>query len=484
MMKQFSAIPIYQQIYENLRGAILIGQLKRGTKLPSTRSLAVELGVSRNTVLSAYDQLTAEGYLETVEGKGTFVTRALPEDLSVPDEAVARRSSTDRAHHISARGSTVAAAQTMPKALYPAAQGRVAFTFGLPGLDAFPYELWARLISRHAHALYPNALNYQEPAGYPPLREAIADYLNVSRQVRCSASQIIMVNGSLGALQLALQVLLNPGDLAWMEDPGYLRARNALLAAGAQVVPVPVDKEGIRVEVGIQRARGARVVYTTPSHQSPLGVTMSLHQRWQLLDWARQADAYILEDDYDSEFRFDGRPLATLQSLDNDESVIYVGTFSKVLFPSLQIGYLVAPPALVDAMVTMRRAMDGQLPRLEQAVLTDFIQEGHFTRHIRRMRTLYAERRSALLELARDLPLELDAPPTGLHLIGWLPPGVDDRAVAAKAAEQRVDVLPVSTFAMDPLPRGGLLLGYGTLRKEEMAEGVRRLAAALKGFRT
>lgn len=476
-------LPIYQQIYENLRGAILIGQLKRGTKLPSTRSLADELGVSRNTVLNAYDQLTAEGYLHTVEGKGTFVTHALPEDLSVPDAAAPKNGSAGRAHRLSERGNLIAGMPTMPRSLYPAAQGRVAFAFGIPALDAFPYETWARLVSRHAHALYPDALNYQDPAGYRPLREAIADYLTVARQVRCSPEQIIVVNSSLGALQLALQVLLNPGDQAWVEDPGYMRARNALLAAGAQLIPVPVDKEGLQVEAGIQRAKKARVAYTTPSHQFPLGMTMSLNRRWQILDWARQADAYILEDDYDSEYRFDGRPLATLQSLDNHESVIYIGTFSKVLFPALQNGYLVAPPALVDALVSMRRSMDGQLPRMEQEVLTDFIQEGHFTRHIRRMRTLYAGRRAAMLEAARSLPLELDVPHTGLHMIGWLPPGVDDREAAARAAEQRVDVLPVSTFAMEPLPRGGLVLGYSTLRREEIEEGVRRLAAALRGMK-
>ena len=233
------------------------------------------------------------------------------------------------------------------------------------------------------------------------------------------------------------------------------------------------------VDAGVTRAPGARMAYVTPSHQFPLGVTLSLKRRFAILDWAKQANAYILEDDYDGEYRFDGRPLAALQGLDVHDSVIYIGTFNNVLFPALRLGYLIVPKALVDAFVATRRSIDASLPRLEQAVLAEFITEGHFTRHIRRMRTLYAERRAALLAAASDLPLELDVPHTGLHLIGWLPTGIDDRAAAVSAANHRVDVLPVSVFAMEAMPRGGLVLGYGSVNQQEIEEGVRRLSAAL-----
>jgi GntR family transcriptional regulator/MocR family aminotransferase len=245
-----------------------------------------------------------------------------------------------------------------------------------------------------------------------------------------------------------------------------------------------VDEEGIQVDAGIALARDARIAYVTPSHQFPLGMSMSLKRRIAILDWARQAKAYILEDDYDSEYRFDGRPLAPLYALDQHDSVIYIGSFSKVLFPGLRVGYVIVPPALVDAFTSSRRAISGHLPRLEQAVLSDFIVEEHFTRHIRRMRTLYAERRAALLEAARGLPLELDVPHTGLHLIGWLPAGVDDQVAAAAAAAHQVDVMPVSTFAMRPLPRGGFALGYGIATPPEIQEGMRRLSAAIHSLST
>lgn len=477
-LKPESTIPLYQQIYDHLRVAILERQLKQGTKLPSTRALSDELGVSRNTILSAYDQLTAEGYLESAEGKGTFVTHSLPEAAFTSAQIVSGTQPRRRTHRLSERADALLATPAMPNQPHEMRFPR-AFRSGLPALDAFPYERWAKLVSRHAHRLHPGAMTYQDTAGYRPLREAIADYVNVARQVHCSPDQVVIVSGSQGALHLAARVLLNPGDLAWVEDPGYLGARTALVAAGAKLVPVPVDEEGLRVDAGIARAPQARMAYVTPSHQFPLGVTMSLKRRLALLDWAKQADATILEDDYDGEYRFDGRPLASLQGLDEHDSALYIGTFSKVLFPALRLGYLILPTTLIDAFLAMRRSMDVNLPSLEQAVLAEFIAEGHFTRHIRRMRTLYAERRSALLEAASGLPLELYAPPTRMHLVGWLPNGVDDRLAAQKAAKQQVRVLPLSMFAMEPLARGGLVLGYAAVNQQEIEEGVGRLAAAL-----
>jgi GntR family transcriptional regulator/MocR family aminotransferase len=323
---------------------------------------------------------------------------------------------------------------------------------------------------------------YQESAGYHPLREAIAAHVAVSRQVHCAPEQVMIVPGSQGALDLAARMLINTGDPAWIEDPGYSGARGAFLGAGASVIPVPVDNEGLAVNVGIERAPLARLVYLTPSHQFPLGVTMSLSRRLELLDWAKRANAYILEDDYDSEFRFATRPLATLQGLDDAGRVIYIGTFSKVLFPSLRIGYMILPPQLVDSFLKVRRLVDIHSPILEQAVLADFMIEGHFTRHLRRMRALYAERRSALLEAASELPLRIDSADAGIHCVGWLPDGMDDRAVASKAPDYDLKLTPISDFSIEPLPRKGLLLGYGGFGVQEIKDGIQRLGALIRSF--
>lgn len=473
--------PIYQQLYEHLRAAILAGQLQKGTKVPSTRALADELGVSRNTVLNAYDQLLAEGYLESSEGRGTFVTRMLPEGyLAASQRSHAKRPAPSQRHRLSQRAETTLRAPTMPS-MPRTGRLQQAFRTGTPALEAFPFELWGRLVTRHAHRLTPAHMIYQEPAGFRPLREAIADHVIVARQVHCTPEQVLIVNGSQGGLDLAARVLLNPGETVWMEDPGYLGAQGALLAAGAQLVPVPVDQEGLVVETGIARAPQARLVYLTPSHQFPLGVAMSLARRLAVLDWAKTSGAYILEDDYDSEYRFTGRPLASLQGLDDSERIIYIGTFSKVMFPAMRLGYVIVPPSLVDAFTAMRRYSDYHSSLLEQAALADFMSEGHFTRHIRRMRTLYAERRGLLLEQARNLPLEIFAPEVGMHLMGWLPEGWNDQQISREAAAQQVEVMPISLFSAEPRPRGGLVLGYAAVDEQEIVDGIRRLAGVLRG---
>jgi GntR family transcriptional regulator/MocR family aminotransferase len=351
-----------------------------------------------------------------------------------------------------------------------------------PALDAFPYQLWSRLVARQGRQMPVNNFTYQTSAGYRPLREAIASHVAVSRQVHCIADQVVIVSGSQGALDLVARMLVNPGDPVWLEDPGYSGARGAFVGAGAQIIPVPVDGEGLVVDVGVARAPEAHLVYLTPSHQFPLGVTMSLARRLALLDWAKRANAYILEDDYDSEFRFGTRPLATLQGLDDADRVIYIGTFSKVLFPSLRIGYLILPPALVGPFLKVRRLIDIHSPMLEQAVLADFMIEGHFVRHLRRMRTLYAERRNALLEAARELPLEIDSPEAGIHCVGWLPKGMDDLGLVRNATVYGLHLTPVSNFSLEPLPRKGLLLGYGGFSIQEIKEGIQRLGALFRSL--
>jgi GntR family transcriptional regulator / MocR family aminotransferase len=471
--------PLHHQLYDGLRTAILSGRLAAGARLPSTRALADELDVSRNTVLDAYAQLLAEGYAEGKVGSGTYVSRALPDDLlHVHADRFALPATSER-RGPSRRGALLAATPVSTAREY----GRPrAFGPGLAAFDTFPFEIWARLMLRRWRRPPPELLSYGDPAGYRPLREAIAAYLNAARGVRCTAEQVIVVAGSQQGLDLAARVLLDPGDPAWIEDPGYMGARGALGSAGARLVPVPVDAEGIDVAAGVERCAEARMAYVTPSHQFPLGVTMSLPRRLALLEWARRAGAWLLEDDYDSEYRYAGRPLPALQGLDGEGRTVYLGTFSKVLFPSLRLGYMVVPSDLLDAFVSARALADRHGPSVEQATLADFIVEGHFARHIRRTRALYAARRAALMEAARhELAglLDLAASDAGMHLVGWLPTGVDDRVASRRAAARGVDAPPLSAYAIGPLARGGLLLGYAAVDEREIREGVERLAAAL-----
>ncbi len=482
--------PLYRQLHERVRSAILLGQLTAGTRLPSTRALARELGVARNTVLLAYGQLLAEGYLESKVGYGTVVASTLPETLlHLPGAALhppAPAHEQVRHAPLSHRGMSFAHAPYIPRQLLTAeGQPLMAFRAGIPALDAFPHKLWAQIVARRVRHSLPHLFVYQDPAGYRPLREAIASHLGMTRGIRCTAEQVIIVAGAQGGLDLAARLLLDLGDAAWIEDPGYPGAHGALLGAGARLVPVPVDREGLVVAAGIARCPHARLASVTPSHQAPLGVTLSLARRLALLQWARQQSAWILEDDYDSEYRYAGRPLEALQGLDQANRVIYLGTFSKVLFPALRLGYLVVPPELVKAFMAARRFVDGHVSALEQAALADFMLEGHFTRHLRRMRTLYAQRRAAFVaEMQQHLGdmLEIQRSDVGMHLVAWLPPGMDDQAAARRAAAHGVDTVAISSFGMEPLQRGGLILGYAAVAEQEMREGVRRLAAALRSL--
>jgi GntR family transcriptional regulator / MocR family aminotransferase len=475
-------VPLYQALYTHLRAAILSRELQGGMKLPSTRALAEELNISRNTVLNAYRQLLAEGYLEGREGSGTFVSHLLPEQLLAAPPASRARKSARSSQAKTSRPVFSERAKAQIAVSQPPSDGKLPrpFTPEAPALDVFPYQLWSRLVVRHVRHLPVNMYVYQDSAGYGPLREAIAAHVAVSRQVHCAPEQVMIVPGSQGALDLAARMLINAGDPVWLEDPGYSGARGAFVGAGAQIIPVPVDQEGLVVDIGVARSPQARLVYLTPSHQFPLGVTMSLPRRLALLDWAKRANAYLIEDDYDSEFRFGTRPLATLQGLDDAERVIYIGTFSKVLFPSLRIGYMVLPPALVDPFLKVRRLIDIHSPMLQQAVLADFMSEGHFTRHLRRMRTVYAERRGTLLQAARELPLEIDSAEAGIHCVGWLLDGKNDRRLASRAADFDLNLTPISNFSIEPLPRKGFLLGYGGYTVQDIKDGIRRLKDLLR----
>ncbi|HET6804179.1 MAG TPA: PLP-dependent aminotransferase family protein [Frateuria sp.] len=470
--------PIYRRLSDWFRRAIVDGQLQPGQRVPSTRALAGELKVSRLPVLSAYEQLHAEGYLETFTGAGTCVAGAIP--LDAPARPRRRRGGSAPEASPARRVASRAAAMAGPEQTWLDSQG--AFRVGLPALDAFPHEAWARLLSRHARRVDTESLVYGDPLGYLPLREAVADYLRTVRAVRADASQVMITTGAQHGVQVCTHVLLDAGDSAWMEEPGYPGAHQALAAVGARPVLVPVDEDGLDVAEGIRRGPDARMVYVTPSHQFPLGVTMSAARRMQLLQWAAREGRWIVEDDYDSEYRFGGKPVTSLQGLDADARVIYVGTFSKVMFPALRLGWLVLPKDLVPAFRAARDALDTCSPMLPQRAMTDFIREGHFARHIRRMRVLYAARRAALLEaIERHVPgrLQVVGAEAGMQLAALLPPGMDDVALSRAAAGVGVSVRPLSQCWRGPGARPGLILGYGGVDARAIDEGIRRLARCL-----
>lgn len=486
--------PLYKQLYERLRAQILAGQLETGARLPSTRALSSQLGVSRGTTALVYEMLGLEGYVTGRVGDGTRVARVQPMQVPRVDEGADDLTAVGTLHtsDIAAQPREWTAPHGLlannldPGDSYPAQRGTVASVFrvGQPDVTYFPYATWARLVARHARHPLRGVSLYQDGKGYAPLRDAVAAHIGISRGVHCSPDQVIITAGSQGALDLASRVLLNRGDPAWVEDPGYLGARGALLAAGACLVPVPVDSEGIDVEAGRRLSgtvRDARLAVVTPSHQFPTAVAMSLGRRLALLEWSREVGAWIVEDDYDSEYRFSGRPLEALHGLDSTERVIYVGTFSKVLFPSLRLGYLVAPHRLLPALIAARRYIDVHPPLLEQMALADFITESHYIRYLRKMRLLYLERRNALVNALRqemsDL-VEVAAPEAGMHLVAWIRPGTDVHTLARQAAAQGVHVLPVSNTSS---PRGyGLVLGFASATPDELRVGVQTLASTLR----
>jgi GntR family transcriptional regulator / MocR family aminotransferase len=466
-----SDVAMHRQIYEGLRRAVLDGLLRPGQRVPSTRALAVELDVARLTVLTAYDQLLHEGYLDGRLGSGTFVSAAVPDDLLRPPAplgAAAPLESARRSPH--------------PPPRVRDEGGLGPFRMSLPALDQFPHAAWSRLVARHAHALTHAEMAYGDPAGLVPLRLAIAEHLRAARAVRCEAEQVVIVSGSQAALRLSAAVLLGRGDRVAVEEPGNPLARAALGAGGAEVVPVPVDQEGMSVASLRRRDERVRAAYVTPSHQYPLGTTMTAARRFALLDWAVRRGAWVLEDDYDSEYRYVSRPLGALQGMDADERVVYIGTFSKVLFPALRVGYLVVPPSLRQRFVDAREAFDLFSPTLYQLALTEFIREGHFARHLRRMRGVYLARRDALLTgLARHCGdrLTVHNADAGLHLAVLLSGGLDDQDVVRRMAGRGLTATALSTCYAGAARRSGLLLGFGGSTERHLLEATRVLAEVL-----
>jgi GntR family transcriptional regulator/MocR family aminotransferase len=476
------AEPLYRQVYAQIRGAILAGRLPPGSRLPPTRHLATALGLSRNTVNEAYAALLAEGYLEARVGAGTYVAALLPDELLTPHPATATLKAPvppPSPRQLSAWAGRIGAAvgpTFTPRRAVPLPYD---FRPGLPAWDAFPATVWRLLVSEVWEEIGPETLIYGDPAGYGPLRDEIAAYLGRTRAVRCRPVQIVVVSGSQQALDLLARLTLDPGDAVAVEDPCYLGAQRVFSVAGARLVPVPVDRAGLVVEA--LPAQGARLLYVTPSHQYPTGAILSLPRRLRLLEWAARTGTLVVEDDYDSQYRYTGRPLESLQGLDRAGTVVYTGSFSTALFPALRIGYAVLPPDLVDLYRAAKAAADREAASPQGRALALFMARGHFERHLRRMQALYAARRAALLTaLARDLPEAVPGPAeSGMHVMVHFPAPLDDTRLVAAAARAGVGLYSARPYYLHPPAQAAFLLGFASLPEATIAEGIRRLRAVL-----
>jgi GntR family transcriptional regulator / MocR family aminotransferase len=485
---------LHVQIYEAIRHAILDGKLRAGVRLPSTRTFASDLGIGRNTVIAAYEQLSDEGFLDCLTGSGTRVS-ALPElpptgrntddggTIGEKKGQAIDKSNPPRARRgASRRGLTLSGApRHLPTYENPT------FAPGLPAIQEFPLTQWARIVGRCARHFSPQHYDYSHMAGMPDFRRAVVQHLGTARGVVAEPDQIIVLTSAQAALDLLTRMTLDPGDVAWIEDPGYLGARAALIGAGASIVGVPLDDEGLDVAAGqLQSEKPPKLIYVTPSHQCPTGATMSLSRRFELLEFARRSGAWIIEDDYDSEFRYRGNPIASLQGLDRSGCVIYMGTFSKTMFPGLRIGYLVAPPDLARKLEVSLSHTGQAVPKLLQAAVSEFIREGYFAEHVRRMRRLYEERQRIFVsELRLQLSDRLSVQPsdTGIQLIAYLRDCIDDRQISTTAKRFNIVAPPTSRFFLNPQSKPGLFLGYAATAEERIARGVRELARAFEDNR-
>jgi GntR family transcriptional regulator/MocR family aminotransferase len=452
-----AAAPFYRQIYDRLRGAITGGVLKPGDRIPSARALTEELGLARGTIETAYSLLAAEGYIQARGQAGTFVTPGLKPRMLM-------------ASTMPQPNGGVAATSFRPDSILP-------FQMGLPALDAFPRKIWARLGARCVRAMQPSGMAHPPVCGLRALRVEIAAYLQVSRGINCSPSQVFVTSGYRHTIELIAHALLKAGDRVWLENPGYPPTRQLLEHMHIAAVSVPVDREGMVVFDGIKVASRARAAVVTPAHQSPLCVSLSLPRRLALLDWASRNNAWIIEDDYDGEYRYVSRPLPALKSLDRDGRVLYAGTFSKVLFPSIRLAYLVVPETQVERFEQISQAFAGGSPELTQAIVTAFITEGHFARHIQRMRKLYAERREATvagLEKVLGKHMQIDAQPGGMHLILRLQGQQSDRRLAERMRKEGLCGEALTDWTLDGDGASALLLNFTNIDSQDTAEKLGR----------
>ncbi|HEU5352339.1 MAG TPA: PLP-dependent aminotransferase family protein [Terracidiphilus sp.] len=459
-------------LYGELRSAILEGRLAAGARLPASRDFADQYGLSRGTVVSVLERLQAEGYISSRVGLGTWVNR-----VEAPRPA---RQSTATPAYI--RRALATYKQPQPW-IDTAFVGKTRpFRIGDPAVHEFPSDVWGRLAADRGRHFKSWVKEGGDRRGYRPLRDAIAEYLRTSRGVRCSAEQVVVVSGIQQALDMLARLLLKKGEPIWMEDPGYFGASIAFENAGARAIAVPVNEEGLSVSAGMKICPDARGAYVTPAHQFPLGVMMSLERRMALLRWALRAGAFVIEDDYDSEYRFEGPPVPALQNLDRHGSVIFIGSFSKTLFPSLRVGYVVLPEPLIDFFVGFRYRADLRNSSFDQAVLCDFIAEGHLARHLRRMRNLYAERLATLMDGAKQHlggMLEISNVRAGLYTIGYLRNGMSSRQAEESAASQGLEVLGVDRCTLKRSDPRALVLGFGGFDDLAIRQGLIRLAKAL-----
>jgi GntR family transcriptional regulator/MocR family aminotransferase len=467
-----SGVPLFRQLYTGLRAAILRGAFRAGEKLPSSRELAEQLGISRTVVLLAYDQLLAEGYLVGRKGSGTYVSSA----VSAGRSAGLKQSASLRLSHFGS-----AAAEAWSRVNYPRRPvQKLPFDFasGISDIEIFPFEMWRRILLRCARRAPVSDLDYGPAGGNTKLREAICAHLRRSRAVACDPAEVIIVNGSQQALDLIARVLIEPGDRVALEDPSYQGTTEALRAAGARLIPVPVDHHGVNPS---RLPANARLAFVTPSHQFPTGAILPLARRVALLDWAKRQNSIVIEDDYDGEFRYDGQPLESLQGLDREGRVIYIGTFSRTVFSTLRIGYLIAPKRLVRAFLAAKWLSDRQTATLEQEALAEFISGGMYERYLRRLRRRNAARRDALLSAIGTYleGVKVTGYEAGGHVVLWPGPGVSEKAVIERAAAQGVRVYGLSGYRQRTSARSGIILRYSRMNETQIREGIRRLRAAL-----
>jgi GntR family transcriptional regulator/MocR family aminotransferase len=461
-------------LYGQLRLAIVEGRLRPGSRLPASRDFASQYRLSRGTVVSVFERLQSEGYVSCLVGSGTRVNRVTP--MKPIGTAHSKTPAyIDRVNANYVRPKPWVGLAGMP--------GVRPFCMGVPAIDEFPAQLWGSLAGRRARNFRSWLQTADNGLGYRPLRQAISDYLSLSRGVRCSADQVVVVSGVQQALDLLARLLLKPGDPVWMEDPGYFGATIAFGSVGARLIPVPLDEFGISVSAGIRASRRAKGAYVTPAHQFPLGMTMSMERRMSLLKWASDSGAFIIEDDYDSEYRFGGQPTAALQSLDRSSSVIFIGSFNKLLFPSLRIGYVVLPPSLVNLFLAFRYRTDFHNLSADQAVLCDFIADGHLGRHLRRMRDLYSSRLAALIEGSKQFlqgSIQISQVRAGLYTAAFLKNGMNSLQAEKAAAGRNIETLALDRYTLKSRDPKGMLLGFAAFNEKTIRDGLKQLAAAME----
>ncbi|MDX8491055.1 PLP-dependent aminotransferase family protein [Mesorhizobium sp. VK22B] len=460
-----------RQLYHGLVAIIRNRALAPGSELPSTRALAAELGLGRNTIVAAYDQLVTEGYLANRQG-------ARPVIVDLPDGP---RETLAEEPPVPLRQPSRRGEELLSQPCHHGRPGHVAFHPGMPDASSFPFGVWGRLVARRASHGGETLFGTYDVTGHPALKEAIAGYLYSARGVRCRPEQIVVTTGAQAAFDLLARLLLDPGDTVWMEEPGYYGAKAAFTVAGAKILPIPVDQErGWRLD---PPAPLPRLIYVTPACQHPLGITMRMEERLRLLDIAETANAWVIEDDFDGEYRFQGRPVPAIQSMDRSGRVIYVGTFAKLLFPALRLGFMVLPIELAGRIVNALSTTGQFAPLLLQAALADFITEGHMSRHLKRMRRIYAQRRQLFREIVTERlrdEITLSPAEAGIQVVGYLKEGIDDIEVSQAAARRAINVSPLSKYFQNTAATQGLVLGYAACDAAQTRDGVERLAAAIR----